>query len=387
VLLFLLPTVLGLELLCWISVLPGMRRGGADFRQLYIAGYMVRTGAAARLYDYDYQLQLHNKLVAPAKIALPYVRPAYQAVLFAPLSLLSYRAAYALWTVVNVALLTLACFLLPSRFPELVKVWKLLPVGVICAFFPVWIALLQGQDTILLLILLSAAFLALEKDREALAGSLLALGLFKFQIILPIAFLFVAWKRWNFMKGFFGTALLLAAASCSLIGVSGIATFFDSVVHIHFPVRYEAMSNLHALLVGIFGNSAPVTLLTIALSAAVWLAIAARSPVRSGPAALVVAIPTAVLVSYYLFGHDWIVLLLPLLYTMNIGVHRLMQGWIALLLFAAPLLYAVGSSSVYWVTIPMALLLLAVLQSARLAPAADHPSVAAERADKLASHV
>src|SRR5260370_42478256 len=93
VLLGLLPLVMGLELLAWVSVLPRMAHGGADFRQLYVAGYMVRTGAAAKLYDYDYPLQLQNSLVAPAATGLPFIPPAYQCLVCGPLCPLAYRTA------------------------------------------------------------------------------------------------------------------------------------------------------------------------------------------------------------------------------------------------------------------------------------------------------
>ena len=369
VLLILLPTVFGLELLCWISVLPRMARGEADFRQLYVSGYMVRTGAASRLYDYAYQLQLQNARVAPAQSALPYIRPPYQALLFAPLSLLSFRAAYFLWLAVNAALVALSCYLLRRRFAALSAIWKPLPFAVLCSFFPVSLALLGGQDSIELLALLSAALVALEHNHDALAGCLLALGLFKFQIVLPIAFLFVLWKRWKFAQGFFSTALLLAGISLALIGRPGIQSFYRTLAHIHIPVHYRIMTNLHALLVGIAGDSRMVTFATLALSAALSLAVARWSRAQSGPDALMIAIATAALVSYYLYGHDACILVLPLLFAMNAGVNRPLDGWAGLLMFAAPLVCIFALDYSFWATLPMALLLFAAATSTQFAPA------------------
>jgi hypothetical protein len=363
VLLILLPTALGLQLLCWITVLPKMARGYCDFRQLYVAGYVVRTGAAARLYEYDYQLHLQSTLVSPAAIALPFIRPSYQALVFAPLSLVSYRAAYFIWLALNAALVALLCYWLRNRFRTVEGVWKQLPIVMLCLFYPISLAMLEGQDSILLLALLSCALVALERKRESLAGCLIALGLFKFQIVLPIALLFVVWNRWKFAKGFFSTAFALAGISLALIGVPGIKAFYRSLSHIPYPVHYEVMSNLHGLLVGIFGNSHIVTLTTLALSAAIWLTVAKWSPVKSGPDALMIAIPTAVLVSYYLYGHDWSVLILPLLFTMNFGMHKKMNGWAALLAFYAPLVFLFARDHAFWASIPIALLLVATCRS------------------------
>lgn len=359
VLLGLLPLVFGLELLTWVSVLPRMARGGADFRQLYVAGYMARTGAAAKLYDYDYPLQLQNTLVAPAAAGLPFIRPAYQALVFAPLSLLSYRAAYFLWMAMNAALVALSAYLLRRRFREVANRWKPLPFIVLCSFFPLSLAILGGQDSILLLTLIAGALLALERTRGFLAGCLLALGLFKFQIVLPIAFLFMIWKQWKFAKGFFSTGLTLAVISLALTGVPAVKTFFDSIARIRHPVHYEMMSNIHSLLFGLFGNSSIVTPLTLAVSAAVLLGVARWSPVKSGPDALVIAIPAAALVSYYLFGHDWSVLVIPLLFTMDVGMSSWIDGLAALIMFLAPLVCIFDWHHAYWTTIPMLMLLIA----------------------------
>ena len=358
-----LPAVLALEMFLWVTLLPQMARGKADFRQLYVSGYMVRAGDAARLYDYDYQLRLQNTLVAPATLGLPYIRPAYQALVFAPISFVSYRAAYFLWMAVNAALLALSFRLLRHRVRGLTELWKPLPLIVLCSFVPLSIAMLQGQDTILLLALLCASLAALEHDRESVAGCLLALGLFKFQIVLPIAFLFVVWKRWKFAKGFFSTALVLAGISLALTGRAGVKTFFDSVSNIHHPVHYERMLNLHALLVGLFGKSFAITLITFAVSAAVWLAVAKWSPVKSGPDALVIAIPAAALVSYYLYIHDWTVLVLPLLWTLNIGMNHGLERWAALLMWIAPLVCLANLGYAYWATLPLSLLFIATATS------------------------
>jgi hypothetical protein len=354
-LLILLPILLGLEILLWVSLLPRMVRGGSDFRQLYVAGTMVRRGEAASLYDYGAQSRLQHELISPKEDAIPFLRPAYQALLFAPFTLLSFRGAYLLWTALNAVLAAAICFLLRRQFPGLEEAGKLLPTLVICAYFPIWVALLQGQDTILLLLLLAAALLALNGDREFLAGALLACGLFKFQIILPIAFLFVLWKRWRFARGFFAAAAVLAGLSFALVGTRGIGSFVASLLHVHYPVRYETMCNLHALLVGLLGNSLPVTLATIVLSVLAWLAVARWSPAKRGPNALMIAIPAAALVSYYLFPHDWSVMIFPILFALEQGSSK--SGWVGLLAFVSPLLYVVAEPYMFLAVVPMIALL------------------------------
>src|SRR5712691_4818469 len=88
----------------------GLSLGGrADFRQLYTAGFMVRSGYARQLYDYDSQHRFQNALVSPADIALPFNHLSYETLLFAPFSLLPFRSAYFALLATNLALLAL-CF-------------------------------------------------------------------------------------------------------------------------------------------------------------------------------------------------------------------------------------------------------------------------------------
>ena len=95
----------GIHLWTWVIFLPGAMQGHADFRQLYAAGAMVRTGHSHQLYEYTSQKLFQDTLVSPEQIALPFIRPAYQALLFAPLSVLSYRTAYFVFLAINLVLL------------------------------------------------------------------------------------------------------------------------------------------------------------------------------------------------------------------------------------------------------------------------------------------
>src|SRR4051812_23182750 len=100
-----IPSVLfGLLLSGWIAFIPGAMAGHADFRQLYAAGHIVRSGMAHQLYNYDVQKDFQDRFVSPEAIALPYIRPAYQAVLFVPFTLLSYRESYWVMLALNIGL-------------------------------------------------------------------------------------------------------------------------------------------------------------------------------------------------------------------------------------------------------------------------------------------
>src|SRR5882724_12805260 len=213
ILLGILPIIFCMQFLAWLTFLPKALRGHADFRQLYVAGYMVRTGHRTQLYDYAAQTYFQNTLVSNGELALPFIRPAYQALLFVPFSLFSYRTAYLGFLLLNVLLLALAFLLLQPRMRGLSRVWPGLPPALFLGFYPVALALMQGQDSILLLALLAAAVVSLERNRDLAAGTLVGLGLFKFQIVIPIALLFLVWRRWRFSAGFVLAAILVGLLS------------------------------------------------------------------------------------------------------------------------------------------------------------------------------
>jgi len=324
--------LIGVHLWTWVFTLPIFLHGQADFRQLYTAGYLVRSGHAHQLYDYDTQLHFQNELVSHGDIALPFIRPAYQALLFAPLSLLPYRTAYFAFLAVNLALLWLSFQLLRPRMNRLAHVYPWLPAAMFLGFLPVAAALIQGQDSILLLTLLAATLVLLDRECELMAGILVGLGLFKFQIVIPIALLFLTWRRWRFFAGFALSSLAVGAASVWLVGISQAGIYLHSLIamgsgsaartdQLRYPIAMNIMANLHGLIFGLAGARVSafwIAAATVILSGVVGFLVAARPPkIERGADALILAITASAVVSYYLFIHDLSILLVPIVITLD----------------------------------------------------------------------
>ena len=303
----------------------GMRfalAGFADFRAFYGAGTIVRTGQAADLYDYELQHRVQNDVIGRRTAALPFTYPIYAALPFVPLSLLSYKAAFLAMLLLNLALLAAAVWMMLPHLEPLRTFLPSLPWLLFACFYPVGIALLQGQTSLALLLIFCLCFLAMEHGRIFLAGGLLALGLVKFQLVLPIVLLFALWRRWRFVGGFAagaaGVALLCLAlagipgwrnyghalAAAAAAGASGAAQYGS----LFFSAK---MPNLHGLTFALAGQARWGTMLLVLASAAVLLSAAAQPP--SFPRAVV----TALLVSYHLHLHDLSLLLLPLVLILN----------------------------------------------------------------------
>ena len=373
ILLGILPIVFCMQFLAWLTFLPKALRGHADFRQLYVAGYMVRTGHRTQLYDYAAQAYFQNTLVSNDERALPFIRPAYQALMFVPFSLLPYRTAYLGFLLLNVLLLALAFLILQPRLRGLSRVWPGLPPALFLGFYPVALALMQGQDSILLLALLAAVLVSLERNRDLTAGALAGVGLFKFQIVVPIVLLFLLWRRWRFVKGFMFSAILVGLLSFITSGWAETVVFVHSLLsvgaglpavpgEINFPLRINIMANLRGLIYGLASLRAPqrwLQVTTLLLSSLVVISVRARGRQQRGGGALVLAITAGVLVSYYLFIHDLSILLIPIVLTLDRFISRNGTGEpfgraaaaISALLFVAPMCIFVIPAHFYLVSV------------------------------------
>jgi hypothetical protein len=300
--------------------IPEALRGRPDFRQLYTAGYMVRTGLGQKLFDSGTVFALQNKLCGALNIPLPFNHLAYETIFFAPLSVMSFKAAYVTFFGINLGLMWLSFQMLRPYVMELRVVWSWLPAALFVCFFPVGIAFIQGQDSILMLTLFMAAMVAHRRGRDMLAGSLLALTLFKFQFAVPVILLFAAWKMWKAVLGFGMTGAIVAATSLWITGLSAAAAYLRSLLSMSVTLRTMeqqdsygihpiGMPNLRGLLTALLGSITPHDWTQAILVAAslTLLVFAARSKPSFSLAVLV-----SVMISYHSLIHDTVLLIIPI---------------------------------------------------------------------------
>jgi len=382
--------LIGVHLWTWVFTVSVFLGGRADFRQLYAAAYMIRTGHANELYDYDAQKYFQDRFVSPAQVALPFVRPAYQAVLLAPLSRLPYRQAYFAFLAINVAILEAIFLLLLPWMRNLLRLYRWLPLALLLGFLPIAAALIQGQDSILLTALLAGAFVLLTNGHELAGGVLVGLGLFKFQIVIPIALLFLLWRRWRFVLGFSACLTVLASGSAWLVGAEQTRQYIRSLFSmagaiapnshlLRYPVPLQMMANLHGFVFGALGGKPSpiwVQVITVLLSitALAWTAFRGHQ-IYGAAHQLLLAVPCGVLVSHYAFIHDLSVLFLPTIVLLNFFLRYEgtggEEGWIgrsAGFMFVIPLVESFSPEHFYLAAIGVVSLLFGV-SAARNSPA------------------
>lgn len=206
------------------SVRDRIARGDPDFTVFYSAARILRAGRGVDLYDPRTQLEDEMGFAKNSDIRkgpLPYIHPPYEALLFVPMTFLPYSAAFALWEGLNLLLLFAVCWILQAMLNSLrgLAVWMLM---LLClGFFPVFANFHQGQDAILLLLIVVLAFRCLEQQADFAAGCWLGLGLFKYHLILPLVLILWIWRGRRLIWGFGLVGFVAAIVSFSLVGWHG----------------------------------------------------------------------------------------------------------------------------------------------------------------------
>ncbi len=304
-----------------LRLLPSLREGYQDFTTLYTAGKLVRSGQGHSLYRLPSQYQAGQEFAPSVQLrrqALPYIRPPFEALLLAPLTLMSYFSAYLLWTALNAAMLVFALLLLKARFPELENIALALLFLAAAAYWPIAFGLIQGQDAGLLLLICVAALVSLADGSDKRAGAFLALGLFKFHLVVPLLVL-LAIRRWRLLLGFVPVAALLGAISIAIVGVQGAVEYMRLLLRVENGslgmVNVRNMPNLHGLidcLPGIHDMSGLSFLLVAGSSLAIFALTARRMAIKSDSIlhSFALASVATLLISYHDFGYD-LTLLFP----------------------------------------------------------------------------
>jgi hypothetical protein len=226
-----------------------MAQGYFDFVIYYTGAEIVNAGKARDLYNLDLQKRHQEQFKVPNKPwpVLPFNHAPYELLLFLPLAHLPYQSAHIVWSVLNVLLLVVVYKILA---PFLDGSHRIFFGALLLAFYPTMIAIKMGQDSIISLLLLSGVYANLKRHREFLAGVILALGLYKPHLVLPLAGILTFSGYWRVMQGFMGIGAVLSIISIAMVGWQGVVGLFSIVAAMDRPtsiVYPESMTNLRGL--------------------------------------------------------------------------------------------------------------------------------------------
>jgi len=303
-----------------------LRDGYSDFIAFYSAGMILERGTPSRLYDLQLQYQIQREIAPNIQIrqaALPFVRPAFEAWIFRPLTHLSYGTAFLLWDLLGCGCVIVSLLILRQEITGFHGIPASLVIATGLCYFPVFFMLVQGQDSFLLLLIYVLAFRALRRDRQLLCGLILGFGVFKFPLILPFLVPLALRRRLRVVWGFLLTSVSLAAISLATVGLPAAEEYPKYLLSVNSLVkrinRAQDMPNLR----GLFGLL-PRTMLSAELGGIllVLFSIALLGYVvrkssfnrwdRDSSLALALNVVATVLVSYHCHAFDLCILILPL---------------------------------------------------------------------------
>ena len=320
------PAILvGVEIPTWCFLDSQNVRLQSDLRVLYTPAYMIRSGERKEIYDFSAIRRNQQTAIVSDNGALPFLHPAYEAVLFLPLSFLPYRVAHVAWALINFAILGLVYWLLRESLPALSSLGPAWVIpALLIGFMPVAFAILEGQDSIFLLLIVVLAYRSIESN-ELQAGMMLGLGSFRFQVILPIIALFFLWRGFKVVAGWTASSAILWGASAAITGIRAQMQYLE-LLHkmsgFSFSLLLNRMPNLRGLFTAYDLGTVPLA----AASVSIFLAAVIIGMREGARHRLLVAICVAAIVPWYLFMHDVSLLVLPILLTMNEAIAR--RDWV-----------------------------------------------------------
>ncbi len=318
---FLLVIVAGF---CWFALFVFSRTAILDFSVLYTAGGVVAEGHRRQLFDLTTQAEFQRRVLG-MDAPLPFMHLGYEALIYAPLALLPFRVALWVWRLLSLGMLV-ACSRLLSMIFAVRRLYILL---LATALFPVALTVVQGQDSLLLLLLFSASLAALRRDRDEVAGLLLACASFKPQLVLPLAAVLL-WKRGaRFARGFLAGCVAVLLVSFGVTGRSGFGLMLSLMSYAGSGAGDEigatawARPNLRGF-IDVFGLSPKATVeLTVALSVILLAAVAWRLRHRDDVRDLLPPmVALTLIISLNVNLHDFSLLLIPVLALLKVGSRR-----------------------------------------------------------------
>ncbi len=302
----------------------GFHDHGPDFAALYQSGRELDHEHFPGLFTRFPSLNSEGyKLWQNAQEEYPSdtMHPPYERIIYVVLALFKFRIAFSLWWACNLGFLFMSVFLLWPHIPRLHGSLPYLLI-LVATFFPLLVALVQGQNSVLLLAFLTLSYCSLEKNHDFRAGFLLSMGMFKFVLVIPMAFWLILERRWRSLAGFISGCVVLFFIALWLVGFGGIESYIRQIAGYGKKApedlgRVAAMPNFRGLFHAIGSGIAPeiwLTVLTIVASIALVVWVGARlSRYRSLSLRFSIEVFVAIMISYHFYPHDEAVLVLPTL--------------------------------------------------------------------------
>jgi alpha-1,2-mannosyltransferase len=320
----------------WNMAAPGLldrarNLKGTDFLHFYTLGSLALTHRGPNLNNDLYNMKAQSALAAqrvPAAAGIEYLPlyPPQVSIFFAPLARLSYPSALAIWLTLSSLIYGLCVCAFWRACPNLHN-YKLTVLILALAFPAFWHLIAWGQTSALALACFTLAFFALRAQREFAAGLALGCLIFKPQLGVAAAVIFVDTRRWKVIAGALFSASAQLVAAWIYYGPDSLRAWVQTLSRVPslLPLLEPKLYQTHCLRT-FWTMLVPWPRLALALyiiTALLTLALAARcwQSSQSLPLRYSVLLLATVLVAPHLTVYDLVVLAPAFL---------LLSNWIAI---------------------------------------------------------
>ena len=211
---------------------------GTDFLHFYTLGSLAIAHRGADLYDMNAQAAVAAQRVRDAAgIRYLPLYPPQVSMLFAPLAHLSYGWALALWWSCSGLIYGTCCW----------SVWRVCPnlrdhggtVALLGAAFPAFFHLIAwGQTSAIALACFTLVFFLVRERRDFLAGVVLGCLVFKPQLGLAAAIVFVSIGAWKIVVGALLSSTVQLAAGISYYGIEPFREWLRMMWNVRSVLSY-----------------------------------------------------------------------------------------------------------------------------------------------------
>jgi hypothetical protein len=325
----------------WLATSTVQRSGGpdtyvrkTDFLSVLTAATILAEGHPTQIYDETAQHTAQAAILRKDNLTLlqllPFNHPPIEPLLILPLVAggVSPVVIFGLWDILNLIALGASVVALRWAWPVTGRSSPLLLLGTL-AFFPITVALLLGQSTLLVLLGWAAGSALLRRNHTGWAGAAFAVTMLKPQA-MPVILLALLLRRcWPALVSWATTVTLATVALMPALGLDWPLRYLGFVYRVstgppNAAIDPRTMQNWRGLFERLIGTGLSATALTVAASllsltlvTAAWWATRRIEPGRGQPSGeswdhwWAGALLVAVLVSPHVEPHDLTLALAP----------------------------------------------------------------------------
>ena len=241
----------------------GPAQGGrSDFGSASTGATIIRDGDGRRLYDLSLQAAVGDRVMAPARITLPYDEMPLGAVALVPLTTLPLDTAFVVWTTVQFLLVSLAVVIAVRAAPTP------RPRAGAAALAIIGIAVTQlglenlvgvGQWTGLNALGVAMAYRYWRRGSFAAGGAwvVASAALVKPDLAIGLVAFLIGWGNRRAALGALGAATVVLAGSVAVVGVGGLSAMVTNDLRLAGVLSQAGGASFAALPSVWFGNTTP----------------------------------------------------------------------------------------------------------------------------------